>query len=83
MPIVIAGGPRVKTERQVFEFIHDGMKKGAVGQNLGRNIWQHKYPIAMIKALRAIIHDGASVNKAQKIFEENAGTKSAKRTTKK
>jgi putative autoinducer-2 (AI-2) aldolase len=83
VPVVIAGGPRVKTERQVFEFIHDGMQKGAIGQNLGRNIWQHKEPVAMIKALRAIIHEGASVSKADKVFKENAtSTTSKKRTDK-
>lgn len=67
-PVVMAGGPKVDTEREVFEFVHDGIQKGAIGVNLGRNIWQHEYPIAMIKALRAIIHDGATVDKAVEIF---------------
>ncbi len=83
VPIVIAGGPRVKTEKQVFEFIHDGMQKGAIGQNLGRNIWQHKYPVAMIKALRAIVHDGASVDKAEEIFTENSAPGTGRRTSRK
>ncbi len=83
VPVVIAGGPRVKTERQVFEFIHDGMQKGAIGQNLGRNIWQHKQPVAMIKALRAIIHEGATVDKAEEIFKESSGPKDKKRASKK
>ncbi len=81
VPVVIAGGPRVKTEKQVFEFIHDGIQKGAIGQNLGRNIWQHKEPVAMIKALRAIIHEGASVAKAEKIFQENTATNKGKKRT--
>ncbi|MFO8011191.1 MAG: 3-hydroxy-5-phosphonooxypentane-2,4-dione thiolase [Dehalococcoidia bacterium] len=72
VPVVIAGGPKGETEREVFEFIYDGIQKGAVGQNLGRNIWQHEHPVAMIKALRAIIHDGASVDEAERIFNENA-----------
>jgi putative autoinducer-2 (AI-2) aldolase len=72
-PVVMAGGPKVNTEREVFEFVHDGMQKGAIGVNLGRNIWQHKYPVAMIKALRAVIHDGASVDKAQEIFNQGKG----------
>ncbi len=83
VPVVIAGGPRVKTERQVFEFIHDGMQKGAIGQNLGRNIWQHKHPVAMIKALRAIIHEGATVAKAEKIFKENSKPSSSRISKKK
>jgi len=36
--------------------------------NLGRNIWQHDYPVAMIKALRAIIHENATVKEANELF---------------
>lgn len=70
VPVVMAGGPKVDTEVEVFEFVHDGMEKGAIGVNLGRNIWQHDYPVAMIKALRAIIHKKAIVNEAKEIFEQ-------------
>jgi putative autoinducer-2 (AI-2) aldolase len=66
----MAGGPKVDTELEVFEFVHDGMEKGAIGVNLGRNIWQNEYPVAMIKALRAVIHEGASAKEANKIFEQ-------------
>ncbi|MCL0078779.1 3-hydroxy-5-phosphonooxypentane-2,4-dione thiolase [Dehalococcoidia bacterium] len=70
VPVVMAGGPKVDTEREVFDFVHDGMQKGAIGVNLGRNIWQHENPVAMIRALRAIIHDGAGVDEAQEVFTE-------------
>jgi putative autoinducer-2 (AI-2) aldolase len=46
------------------------MQKGAIGLNLGRNVWQHQYPVAIMKALRAIIHEKASVKEAEKIFLE-------------
>jgi len=46
------------------------MEKGAIGVNLGRNIWQNEYPVAMIKALRAVIHEKASVKEANAIFEQ-------------
>ncbi|MDP2719040.1 MAG: 3-hydroxy-5-phosphonooxypentane-2,4-dione thiolase, partial [Dehalococcoidia bacterium] len=52
VPVVMAGGPRVETELEVFEFVSDGMQKGSIGVNLGRNIWQHDFPVAMIKAIR-------------------------------
>ncbi len=58
------------TELEVFEFVHDGMEKGAIGVNLGRNIWQNDYPVAMIKALRAFIHEKASAEEADKIFQQ-------------
>jgi len=70
VPVVIAGGPKVDTELQVFEFVHDGMEKGAIRVNLGRNIWKNDYPVAMIKALRAIIHDKETVKEANDIFEQ-------------
>ena len=68
VPVVMAGGPQVDTEREVFDFVYDGMQKGAIGVNLGRNIWQNEHPIAMIKALRAIIHEEATPEQAQNIF---------------
>jgi len=70
VPVVMAGGPKCETEKEVFEFVHDGMHKGAIGVNLGRNIWQHPHPVAMMKSLRAIIHENASVADAQDIFND-------------
>jgi len=69
VPIVMAGGPQVDTELEVFEFVHDGMQKGAIGVNLGRNIWQSDFPVAMIKAIRALIHEKASPKEAQELYE--------------
>ncbi|MFH1397767.1 MAG: 3-hydroxy-5-phosphonooxypentane-2,4-dione thiolase [Candidatus Omnitrophota bacterium] len=70
VPVVIAGGPKCETEKEVFEFIYDGMQKGAVGINLGRNIWQSAHPVAMAKSLWQIVHEKANVKKAQEIFSE-------------
>ncbi len=69
VPVVMAGGPRTKTELEVFEFVHDGIQKGAIGVNLGRNIWQDAYPVAAIKAIRAIVHDNATPEQAQEIYD--------------
>jgi putative autoinducer-2 (AI-2) aldolase len=70
VPVVIAGGPKCKTELDVFNFVHDGMQKGAIGINLGRNVWQHKYPVAMMRALHAVIHKKANPKEANEIFRE-------------
>lgn len=66
----MAGGPKVGSDREVFEFVHDGMQKGSIGINLGRNIWQNERPVPMIKALRAIVHENASVDEADAIFNK-------------
>lgn len=71
VPVVMAGGPKVDTDVQVLEFVYDGMQKGAIGVNLGRNVWQNEHPVAMIKALRAIIHEGANVKEAMEIFNSS------------
>jgi len=70
VPIVIAGGPKVDTEIEVFDWIYDALQKGAIGVNLGRNIWQHDYPVAMARAIRAIIHGNATPKEAQQIFDD-------------
>ena len=68
VPVVLAGGPKCKTALEVFEFVSDGMQKGAIGINLGRNIWQDKHPVAMARALQAIIHENATPHGAQELF---------------
>lgn len=70
VPVVIAGGPKCDTELKVLEFIYDGMQKGAIGINLGRNVWQNPHPVAMAAALRAIVHEKADVKKAYEVFNQ-------------
>ena len=69
VPVVMAGGPKVDTDYEVLEFVHDGMQKGAIGVNLGRNVWQNEFPVAMIKAIRAIIHGNASAEEAKELLD--------------
>jgi putative autoinducer-2 (AI-2) aldolase len=69
VPVVIAGGPKCDTQLEVFEFVHDGIQKGAIGVNLGRNVWQDPHPVPMIQALRAVIHDHAAPKEALEVYE--------------
>ena len=69
VPVVIAGGPKCETALEVFEFVYDGLQKGAIGVNLGRNVWQHPHPLAVMKALNAVIHAGATPEQALDLFE--------------
>jgi putative autoinducer-2 (AI-2) aldolase len=69
VPVIMAGGPKCETELEVFEFVHDGIHRGAIGVNLGRNVWQNPNPVAVAKGLRAIIHAGADPKEAHEIFE--------------
>lgn len=73
VPVVIAGGPKCETELEVFEFVHDGMQKGAIGINLGRNVWQSPHPKAVMQALNGVIHDGLTPRQALDLFETVRG----------
>ena len=79
VPVIMAGGPKVDTELEVFEFVYDGMQRGAIGVNLGRNIWQNDYPVAMIRAMRAIIHENATPREAQELYDRVRNEELAKR----
>lgn len=68
VPVVIAGGPKLETEMDVFNMVHDAVSRGAAGVDMGRNIWQHDHPVAMIRAIRAVVHEGSSPRKALKLF---------------
>ena len=54
------------------------MQKGAIGINLGRNIWQNEHPVAMIKALRAIVHRDVSPAEAQDIYDSEKSEETRK-----
>jgi putative autoinducer-2 (AI-2) aldolase len=69
VPIVIAGGPKASSGLEVLKFVHDGIRKGAIGVNLGRNIWQDEHPVAMIRAIRAIIHENVAPEQAQELYD--------------
>ncbi|HOG16331.1 MAG: putative aldolase LsrF [Syntrophaceae bacterium PtaU1.Bin231] len=73
VPVVMAGGPRCETELEVLEFVYDGIQRGACGLNLGRNVWQHPRPVAMMRALHAIIHDDLTAREAWEMFQDLRG----------
>ena len=53
------------------------MARGAIGVNLGRNIWQNDCPVAMIKAINAIVHEEYTPEGAQHLYDEVAHEMSA------
>ncbi|MDH4122684.1 MAG: 3-hydroxy-5-phosphonooxypentane-2,4-dione thiolase [Thermoplasmata archaeon] len=77
-PIVVAGGPKIP-EKKALELTADSMQAGAIGVDMGRNIWQSDNPIAMIKAVRAIVHNDVNTKEAWGVYEENAKPRRKKR----
>jgi putative autoinducer-2 (AI-2) aldolase len=73
VPLVVAGGPKLNTEADVFKLVHSAIEEGAVGVDMGRNIWQNDNPVAVIKAINAIVHEGATEKEALAIFNDSRG----------
>jgi putative autoinducer-2 (AI-2) aldolase len=71
IPIVIAGGPKLETELDALKMAHDAVEMGAAGVDMGRNIWQSPHPVAMIKAVRAVVHEKKIPAEACEIFLKN------------
>ncbi len=70
VPLVVAGGPKLETELDAFQLAHDAISDGAVGVDMGRNIWQSDNAVGMIRSIREIVHRGASIREAQQVYEE-------------
>ena len=69
VPLVVAGGPKLKTEADALQLAHDAVQRGAIGVDMGRNIWQSYNSLAMIQAIRKIVHEKASIKEAHSLFE--------------
>jgi putative autoinducer-2 (AI-2) aldolase len=70
-PIVIAGGTKRPT-KEALDFTYNAVKAGAIGVDMGRNIFQNENPVAMIQAVRAVVHESKSVKEAYQLYEEIA-----------
>jgi len=72
VPIVIAGGKKLP-ERDALEMCFNAIDQGASGVDMGRNIFQSEAPIAMLKAVKAVVHENASVAHAYELFLSEKG----------
>ncbi|MBU3949130.1 MAG: 2-amino-3,7-dideoxy-D-threo-hept-6-ulosonate synthase [Proteobacteria bacterium] len=68
IPVVIAGGPKMNSDREILEMVKGSMEAGGAGVSIGRNVFQHKNPAKMVQAISSIVHDNASVVDALKII---------------
>lgn len=70
VPIVVAGGPKLDSEQAVFNLVYNSMAAGAKGVDLGRNVWQNAHPVAMIQAIRGIVHEGLTAAQALELYND-------------
>ena len=67
VPIVIAGGKKIP-ELDALTMAYNAIQQGASGVDMGRNIFQSDAPTAMIQAVRAVVHDNESPDKAYDLY---------------
>jgi 3-hydroxy-5-phosphonooxypentane-2,4-dione thiolase len=69
VPVIIAGGKKIP-ERDALELTYNSINAGAVGVDMGRNIWQSDNPVPMIRAVRSIVHGHANIDQAYDFFKQ-------------
>ena len=69
VPIVMAGGKKLP-ELEALTMAYNAVTQGAVGVDMGRNIFQSDCPVGMIKAVKAVVHYNEKPKKAIKIYED-------------
>ncbi len=69
VPVVIAGGPKVSTDRELLEMAKGAIEAGAKGVTFGRNVFQHDNPVLILKALGKIVYENWSVEEALEVLK--------------
>ena len=64
VPVVIAGGPKLDSDRALVQMVRDATDAGGSGLSMGRNIFQHAHPAKLVRALHGVVHDSLSVDAA-------------------
>jgi putative autoinducer-2 (AI-2) aldolase len=67
VPIVIAGGKKLP-ELEALQMAYEAIDQGAAGVDMGRNVFQAESPVAMLKAVRAVVHDGEKPARAFEMY---------------
>jgi class I fructose-bisphosphate aldolase len=70
VPVVIAGGPKMGSDEEIFKMVEGALEAGSAGVSIGRNAFQHKNPTKMVQALSKMVHQRASVNEAIKMLKD-------------
>ena len=69
VPIVIAGGKKLPEEK-ALELAYRAIQAGAAGVDMGRNVFQSEKPLAMMKAISAVVHQGLSAKDAFQLYND-------------
>ena len=68
VPVVIAGGAQMETDRDVLVMVKGAIEAGGMGVSIGRNAFQHQKPALIVRAISKIVHEGFPVDEALRII---------------
>ncbi len=69
VPVVIAGGEKMDTDKDILEMVKGAMEAGGAGVSIGRNVFQHKDPTKIVQVIYQIVHNGCTVEEGLKDLE--------------
>jgi len=69
VPVIIAGGPKADTDAELMKMVEDAISAGASGVSIGRNVFQHKDPADMTRAMSKVVHEGFSAEEAMEMLK--------------
>ena len=69
VPVVIAGGPKVETDRELLEMVRDSLEVGGAGVAFGRNLFQAENPGKITRAISEVVHNDLDVEEALKFLD--------------
>lgn len=81
VPVVIAGGEKMESDRQILEMVRGSIDAGGSGVSIGRNIFQHRDPTRMVGAISMIVHEEATVEQASAFLNSQSLDSERKRVT--
>jgi len=70
VPVVIAGGEKMDTDKEVLEMVKGAMLAGGAGVSIGRNVFQHKDPARILSGISKIVHKGSSTEEILRGWKE-------------
>ena len=81
VPVVIAGGEKMESDKQILEMVRGSIDAGGSGVSIGRNIFQHQDPTRMVGAISMIVHEEATVEQASAFLSSQSLDTERKRVT--
>ncbi|MDP8236328.1 MAG: 2-amino-3,7-dideoxy-D-threo-hept-6-ulosonate synthase [Candidatus Erginobacter occultus] len=69
VPVVIAGGEKMETDGELLTMVKESLRAGSCGVSIGRNVFQHIDPIAIIKAIDLLVHEDREIGEAMEFLK--------------